>query len=124
MLDRGTPLWYCVAVETEFPAGFEWDPEKARRNALPPSYGAGCHGIEFPDAIRIFDDPWYVEQEEPDSIRRHGEMRWITCGRVDDRLLVVWTERGDNQRVISARKAERYEERSHEQAYRKGTGRD
>ena len=41
-------------------------------------------------------------------IGRRGSIRWIVLGRVDDSVLVVvYTLRGSNIRLISARKADR-----------------
>jgi len=41
-----------------------------------------------------------------DARRDYGEERFITIGLLDDRMVVlVWTQRGDVQRIISLRKA-------------------
>ena len=85
---------------------FEWDVEKAEENFVK-------HGIDFDDAIRIFDGPT-VDGE--DGRRDYGETRMWAIGALGPRLLtVIYTMRGDVCRVISARKATRNEQK----AYRK-----
>lgn len=65
--------------------------------------------VEFADAIGVFDDPGAITIEDSDS---EGEgQRFLSIG-LDflGRLIVVaYTYRGDNIRVISARKATRKE---------------
>jgi uncharacterized DUF497 family protein len=76
---------------------FEWDPDKAALNHRK-------HRITFPYATRVFLDPF--RQERLDTREEYGEERWVALGRVDDWvLLVVYTLRGSNIRLISARKA-------------------
>lgn len=42
----------------------------------------------------------------PDGRQDYGEVRMITVGRLDDRVVVVvWTPRGEARRIISMRKA-------------------
>jgi uncharacterized DUF497 family protein len=84
---------------------FEWDQDKAKRNQAK-------HGIRFPDTFAVFEDPDAVTIE--DSHR--GEERFLTIGmdafgRI---LVVVYTWRGENIRIISARKAVRHEARQYE----------
>jgi uncharacterized DUF497 family protein len=86
-------LWYYFSVE------FEWNPAKAVLNHRK-------HGISFPYATRVFLDP--NRQESLDIREEYGEERWVVLGRVDDLVLVViYTLRGLNIRLISARKADR-----------------
>ena len=62
--------------------------------------------ISFPYATRVFLDPY--RQELLDTREAYGEERWIVLGRVDEFILVVvYTLRGSNIRLISARKADR-----------------
>ena len=64
-------------------------------------------------AKEVFNDPWLVEQM--DTRLDYGETRWRTVGEVDGvLLLVVYTERLDAIRVISARKANRHEREDYE----------
>jgi uncharacterized DUF497 family protein len=78
---------------------YEWDSAKAASNLRK-------HGISFPYATRVFLDPH--RQERLDTREEYGEERWIVLGRVDEFVLVVvYTLRGSNIRLISARKADR-----------------
>ena len=74
---------------------FEWD---ARKNAA----NRRKHGIDFVDAVRIFDGPVV---EGPDD-RETREARVVAFGAIGMHVLVVvYTWRGDTYRIISARKA-------------------
>jgi hypothetical protein len=78
---------------------FEWDSSKAALNLR-------NHRISFPYATMVFLDPH--RQEMLDTREEYGEERWIVLGRVDEwTLVVVYTLRGSNLRLISARKADR-----------------
>ena len=81
---------------------FEWDPEKERENVRD-------HGIYFDTAAQAFYDYYRMERRDDDS--SVAEDRWQTMGFVDDVLFVVYTERGDVIRIISARIAEPFERR-------------
>ena len=73
------------------------------------------HAIDFDYAIRIFDSPLL---EQNDERRDYGEVRTIAVGQVEDRVLVViYTKRGDNRRIISARSANQYEREAYYQAF-------
>ena len=75
---------------------FEWDEEKAALNLEK-------HGISFETAARVFDDPEYLEIY--DLTHSNDEDRYIVIGKVDDVLFVVYTEREERIRLISARVA-------------------
>ncbi len=84
---------------------FEWDKTKAKENK-------SKHGISFADTFAVFEDPNAVTLED----FQRGEQRYVTIGmdafgRI---LVVVYTWRVDNIRIISARKAVRYEVRQYE----------
>jgi len=81
---------------------FEWDPEKERENYED-------HGIYFSDAIEVFYDHFRMERYDDDS--SDTEDRWQTIGFYEDVLFVVYTERKDTIRIISARVAEPFERR-------------
>ena len=81
---------------------FEWDPEKERENFEK-------HGIDFEAAERIFFDYCRMERHDDDS--SDSEDRWQTMGLFDNVLFVVYAERGDVIRIISARIAEPFERR-------------
>ncbi|MCL2722261.1 MAG: BrnT family toxin [Treponema sp.] len=81
---------------------FEWDPEKEQDNIAE-------HGVGFEAAERIFFDYFRMERHDDDS--SDYEERWQTMGFYDDVLFVVYTERGETIRIISARVAEPFERR-------------
>ena len=81
---------------------FDWEPEKEHENFM-------IHGIHFETAIQVFFDPFRMERHDDDS--SDEEDRWQTMGFFDDVLFVVYTERGDVTRIISARVAEPFERR-------------
>ena len=75
---------------------FEWDYEKEQRNIK-------IHKISFETAKLVFNDDNRIEFFDVN----HSDMedRLITIGKVDKVLFVVYTERGDKTRIISARPA-------------------
>jgi uncharacterized DUF497 family protein len=87
---------------------FEWDDEKAARNAVK-------HGVTFDEARSVFRDPFAVELL--DDRKDYGEDRYILIGMsAASVLVVVYMERNKRNRIISARKAEPNERRVyHEQ---------
>ena len=88
--------------------GFEWD---ARKNAA----NLAKHGIDFEDAIAVFDGPTL---ERIDTRRDYGEIRIAVIGAANNRVLyLAYTPRGENRRIISARKANEQECESYRQAY-------
>ena len=81
---------------------FEWDDAKAAENYAK-------HGIDFEDARRVFKDAFAVDGIDDSDV--YGEERFTTIGMVDGVLLfVVHTERGARVRLISARRATKYEQ--------------
>ncbi|MBU4316404.1 MAG: BrnT family toxin [Proteobacteria bacterium] len=84
---------------------FEWDEPKAIDNK-------SKHGISFADTFAVFDDPNAVTIED----FREDEQRYVTIGMdAFGRILIVaYTWREENIRIISARKAVRYEVRQYE----------
>ena len=75
---------------------FEWDEEKNIINKEK-------HKISFETAAYVFDDPYYIEMF--DFEHSVDEDRYIAIGKVGDVLLVVFTERKETIRLISARLA-------------------
>ena len=61
------------------------------------------HKISFETAAYVFDDPYYIEMF--DFEHSVDEDRYIAIGRVGDIVFVVFTERKDTIRLISARLA-------------------
>lgn len=75
---------------------FEWDENKNTINKQK-------HKVSFETAIYVFEDPYYIEMY--DFEHSIDEDRYIAIGKVGDIIVVVFTERGDNIRMISARVA-------------------
>jgi uncharacterized DUF497 family protein len=83
-------------------ADFEWDDAKALRNYV-------RHGVTFEIARRAFRDPSMVEIL--DDREDYGEERYLLIGMADGQLLsVIYTERNQRFRLISARRANRDEQ--------------
>ena len=81
---------------------FEWDEAKARENYAK-------HGVSFDVAKEVFRDPFAVERF--DDRGSYGEDRFILIGTAEGVILtVVYTERGDRTRLVSARRATRHEQ--------------
>ena len=83
---------------------FQWDPDKAKANRKK-------HRIDFADAIAALEDPCAMTRDDPHP----REQRFVTLGlNALGRLVVVsWTHRGDDIRIISARPATRTEARNY-----------
>ena len=82
---------------------FEWDDEKELINIQK-------HGIDFTTAARVFKDENRLELY--DEAHSETEDRYITIGIIDDVayvVMVVYTERNEAIRLISARKATKQE---------------
>ncbi len=81
---------------------YEWDETKRFANIRK-------HGIDFIDVPAIFDgDILTIE----DNRYNYGEQRFVTFGLLQGRVIaVVHTERENCTRIISARKATKYEQR-------------
>ncbi|MBA2246782.1 MAG: BrnT family toxin [Chloroflexia bacterium] len=82
---------------------FEWDDAKSASNFLK-------HGISFYEATRVFSDP--LVQVSEVTKPEHGETRFKAVGQIDDGIFaVIYTDRRQTRRVISARKSRRNERR-------------
>jgi len=78
----------------------EWDEGKNAANVRK-------HGSDFYDGARVFFGPTL---EYPDDRHDYGEQRIVAYGEVEGRILaIVYTWREDRRRIISARRATRYE---------------
>ena len=84
---------------------FEWDDSKARSNLRK-------HGVSFEAARLAFDDRFGVEWL--DTRKDYNEERFILIGLAAGRhLCVVYTERADRIRIISAREAVKHEQQEY-----------
>lgn len=90
------------------PLRFEWDARKAADNRAK-------HKVSFEEAVTVFGDPLGRITDDP----RHSddEERFVLLGQSRRRrvLVVMFTERGEAIRLISARKATRREWRTYEE---------
>ena len=74
----------------------EWDDDKERINIQK-------HGLSFSTASKVFDDENRIELY--DEKHSTDEERYIVLGLVHKVLFVVYTDRKDTTRIISARLA-------------------
>ena len=74
---------------------FEWDSDKAASNLAK-------HGVSFSEATTVFADPFAVYLDDGSGI---GRMVVIGTSLRDRLLYVVHVERGERDRLISARPA-------------------
>jgi hypothetical protein len=84
---------------------YQWDRNKARTNLQ-------AHGIDFADAVTALEDAAGITLEDDDP----DEERFVTLGvdALGRLLVVVYTHRGDNIRLISARRATQRERKVYE----------
>jgi len=87
---------------------FLWDPRKAVSNERQ-------HGVGFPEATTVFDDPLSVTIADPDHSLE--EQRFLLLGQSTRRrvLVVAHSERGESIRIISVRRVNRRERRIYEE---------
>ena len=85
---------------------FEWDPAKAQANLRK-------HGVDLADAVGVLEDPAAVTIDDDAT----GEKRFVSVGTdfIGRLLVVCWTRRGEDIRLISARPATRAERRQYEE---------
>jgi uncharacterized protein len=71
------------------------------------------HGVSFAEAEGVFADPLAITVTDPDTSH---EERLVAIGQgvSGELLVVVFTERGDEVRLISARPASRKERKDYE----------
>ena len=88
---------------------FEWDNNKAKQNLKK-------HGVSFEEASTVYADP--LARTILDPLHSGEEDRFVLLGESQGRrlLVVVFTERGDKIRIISARVATRRERKDHEES--------
>lgn len=85
---------------------FQFNPAKAKSNLKK-------HKVSFADAEGVFYDPLTIHMDDPDA---DEEDRWIAIGtgNTNQILVVVYTYRGDEVRLISVRRATRREVQTYE----------
>ena len=87
---------------------FQWDQNKSEENERK-------HGITFEEAKTVFNDPFAITIDDPDH--SDDEYRYIDIGFSSKGIvLIVWyTERSKNIRIIGCRKATRSERKTYEE---------
>lgn len=87
---------------------FEWDDAKNQINIRK-------HGIDFSDVPDMFNHPMLTRRDDNTD---HDEERWVCLGWLKCLIgVVVYTERqSDVIRIISARKATRWEAKHYDQS--------
>ena len=90
---------------------FEWYSEKERLNVEK-------HGIDLETVKNVFDDPYRILQYD----KNHSglEDRWQTLGMANGVLFVVYAERLEKIRIITAREASPEEKRIYYGTSKKG----
>ncbi len=92
---------------------FEWDDNKNRRNIFK-------HSVGFETAVKVFNDPSRIEKYDV----KHSiyEDRYITIGAIGESdyiIVLVYTQRDEFTRVISARRATAQERRVYNDSKKK-----
>jgi uncharacterized DUF497 family protein len=90
--------------------GIEWDEEKNETNKRE-------HDLAFEVAQYVFSDPERIERPDQSKGNTSGELRQQTLGKVGPIFFVVYTEREEKKRLISARAATKKERRSYNGYY-------
>ncbi len=87
---------------------FTWDEAKRRFNLIK-------HRLDFVNASAVFDG---ITVTFEDDRFDYGEQRFITLGLLSGMVVVIThTERDDGIRVISMRKASKYEQKLYFQGF-------
>jgi len=80
---------------------YEWDERKRLSNARK-------HGLDFRDVVAVFEGDTVLMEDERFN---YGERRFVSLGLLRGRVIVVvHTEQAGVTRIISARKATKYEQ--------------
>jgi hypothetical protein len=98
---------YSGVSRTVVYGSYEWDADKAATNLKK-------HGVAFEEAADGLDtDAHELAEQDPADANRVRSLVLSAHVRV---LLVVTTERGNRTRIVSARKATSYEQRTYQDA--------
>ena len=87
---------------------FTWDPAKAAANLRK-------HAVSFDEASTVFRNPLAAVLPDPTHSRQEQRLLIIGHSAVGRLLLVVFTERVDHIRIISAREPSAREHREYEE---------
>jgi len=87
---------------------FEWDEQKNQVNIRK-------HGLDFADALAVFAGVTFTFEDDRFD---YEEQRFITLGMLAGKVIVIaHTERDDKVRIISMRKATKYEQKLYFQGF-------
>ncbi len=86
----------------------EWDVRKAETNYRK-------HGVRFAEAVLVFEDEYAITVKDEESDPSEERFISIGSGAKEKLLVVVYSYRGMNVRLISARLAEAYERWQYEE---------
>lgn len=81
---------------------FEWDDQKAASNLLK-------HGVSFDEAVSVFGDALALTFADPDHADVEDRSRTYGISSKARLLVIIHTVRRNGIRIISARKATKYE---------------
>jgi uncharacterized protein len=92
---------------------FQWDTQKAAANL-------SKHGVSFDEASTVFGDPLAGTISDPEHSA--DEQRFVTIGHSAQGrvIVVVHADRGEDIRIIGARRAMAGEKKKYEETQRKG----
>ncbi len=83
----------------------EFDPDKRRKTLVE-------RELDFADANHVFEGKHFTAEDFREG---YNEQRFITVGKLDDRMIVlVWTPREQTRRIISMRKANEREQKRYD----------
>ena len=86
---------------------FQWNDQNAASNLLK-------HGVSFDEAVSVFGDDQALTFSDTDHSEFEDRSRTYGISNKARLLVVVHTERRNSIRIISARKATRYEKSIYE----------
>jgi len=89
---------------------YEWDPDKEKANYAK-------HGVHFADAVGALEDERALS--EPDDSTSEPRTRTLGTDFLGRIVVVVYTQRGEDIRLISARKAKPRQRASYERSRRR-----
>lgn len=78
---------------------FEWDARKALANEQK-------HGVSFDEARTVFGDVHAITMDDVDHLNHEVRLLQLGTSRHGQLVVVVFTERNDRIRIISARRNE------------------
>jgi uncharacterized DUF497 family protein len=89
--------------------GFEWDPRKAKVNFQK-------HSVRFSESLPVFEDDYAITITDDESDPNEQRFVSIGTGLKGRVLVVVYSFRMKNIRIVSARLAEAHERKQYEES--------